>query len=347
MMLVLLLGVMVIGLSCAPAAAPAPAKAPEKAPAAAPEKAPAAAPAKRPIKLDLAYILAPVLPSGQQFKWFAEEVTKQSGGNLNVVFHGGTISTKELEIMDMVKTGAIAMGSPSGASATVFPELDALLMPYLFRDYDHVYKTLYGPIGNDLAKQIWDKYNLKVILWYDYGFRNFWNSKRPITKPEDLKGLKMRVQQGAVYADTVNALGASAVPMAWGEVIPAVQQGVMDGADLPVVNIYALKIYEIVKYASITHHNFTPTLIVMNGKIWSSLIPDEQQRLLGIARETSERIRGEMEGADKNVRQLLEPKGMIVNEADQAAFKEIVKAKVWPPYLAKHKALIEQVEAVK
>jgi Bacterial extracellular solute-binding protein, family 7 len=79
-------------------------------------------------------------------------------------------------------------------------------------------------------------------IGFKYGFRHFWNNRKPINSPADLKGLKMRVQQGRVFADTVNGLGASAVPMPWGEVVPAAQQGVIDGADLPIYNINALKV---------------------------------------------------------------------------------------------------------
>jgi TRAP-type C4-dicarboxylate transport system substrate-binding protein len=89
---------------------------------------------------------------------------------------------------------------------------------------------------------------VKVIFFYDYGFRHFWNNSAH-HHAADLKGLKMRVQQGRVFADTVNGLGRQRGPMPWGEVIPAAQQGVIDGADLPIVNINALKAYEVAKYA--------------------------------------------------------------------------------------------------
>ncbi len=226
-------------------------------------------------KLDFAYILAPPESGAVAFKWMAEEVTKRSNGALQMVFHGGTLLNKELEIMDAVKSGNVAIGSPSGAASTVFPELGVFLVPYLVRDYTHAYKMFNGDIGKSLDEQFQKKYKLKILLFFDYGFRHFWNGKRPITKPDDLKGLKMRVQQGKVFADTVNGLGANAVPMSWSEVIPAAQQGVIDGADLPIVNINALKIYEVSKYASMTFHNYGPSLVVMNLDIWKSLTPEQ------------------------------------------------------------------------
>ena len=194
-------------------------------------------------KLVFPHLTAPPESSAVGFKWMAEELTRRSGGGLEVVFHGGTLLNKELEIMDAVKSGNVAIGTPLGAASTVFPEMGVFLTPYLVRDYSHAYAMFNGQIGKELDEKFQQKYKLKILFFYDYGFRHFWNNKRPINTPADLKGLKMRVQQGRVFADTVNGLGASEVPMPWGEVIPAAQQGVIDGADLPVVNINALKVY--------------------------------------------------------------------------------------------------------
>src|SRR5436190_17761471 len=242
-------------------------------------------------KLDFAFILAPPESSAVGFKWMAEEVTKRSGGNLNVVFHGGTLLGKELEIMDAVKSGNVALGAPAGAACTVFPEMCVFLTPYLVRDYDHAYAMFNGEIGRKLDETFQQKYKVKIIYFYDYGFRHFWNNRKPINTPADLKGLKMRVQQGRVFADTVNRLGASAVPMPLGEVAPAAQQGVIDGADLPIVNINALKIYEVSKYTSRTYHNYGPSLLVMNLDAWRNLTPEQQRLLTEVALEAQKRIR--------------------------------------------------------
>src|SRR2546429_3147972 len=233
----------------------------------------------KPQKLDFAYILAPPESGAVAFMWMAEEVTRRSHATLTVVFHGGTLLNKELEIMDAVKSGNVAIGSPSGAASTVFPELGVFLVPYLVRDYAHAYKMFNGEIGRNLDEQFQRKYRLKILLFFDYGFRHFWNNKRPIARPDDLKGLKLRVQQGKGFADTVNGLGANAVPMSWSEVVPAAQQCVIDGADLPIVNINALKIYEVSMYASMTFHNYRPSLVVIHLDSWDSLVADAQRQL--------------------------------------------------------------------
>jgi tripartite ATP-independent transporter DctP family solute receptor len=300
-------------------------------------------------KLDFAFILAPPESSATGFKWMAEEVTKRSGGSINMVFHGGTLLSKELEIMDAVKSGNVAVGSPAGAACTVFPEMCVFLTPYLVRDYHHAYTMFNGEIGKKLDETFQHKYRLKTVFFYDYGFRHFWNNKKPINTPADLKGLKMRVQQGRVFADTVNGLGASAVPMAWGEVIPAAQQGVIDGADLPIVNINALKIYEVSKYASLTFHNYGPTLVVMNLAIWQGLPSDQQKLILDVGRETQAKIREATESVDNfaKAKEILEAKGMKVNAADVASFRRVAEEKIWPGYKQQYGELWDKIVATK
>src|SRR5438094_8505374 len=147
-----------------------------------------------------------------------------------------------------------------------------------------------GEIGKNLDETFQKKYKVKIIYFYDYGFRHFWNNRKPITSPAALQGLKMRVQQGRVFADTVNGLGASAVPMPWGEVISAAQQGVIDGADLPIYNINALKVYEVSKYVSMTFHNYGPTLLVMNLDAWKGLTPEQQKLVMEVGREAQKQV---------------------------------------------------------
>jgi tripartite ATP-independent transporter DctP family solute receptor len=307
---------------------------------------PAAGQAKPGVKkLDLPHVTAPPESSAVGFKWMCEELTRRSGGALNVVFHGGTLLTKELEIMDAVKSGNVAIGNPAGAACTVFPEMCVFLTPYLVRDYNHAYAMFNGEIGRNLDEIFQKKYKVKVLFFYDYGFRHFWNNRRPIATPADLKGLKMRVQQGRVFADTVNGLGASAVPMPWGEVIPAAQQGVIDGADLPVVNINALKAYEVAKYASMTYHNYGPTVLVINLDIWRGLTPEQQKLFLEVGRETQAKIREATETVDsfQKAREILEPKGMKVNQADVASFRKVAEEKIWPQYRQQYAEMWDKI----
>ena len=311
-------------------------------------KAPAFAQAT-PKKLVFAHVTPPPESSAVAFAAMAEEVTKRSNGELLMEFHGGTLLTKELEIINAVKAGNIAMGDPGGAAATVFPEMGVFLVPYLIASYDQAYKMFNGQVGDRLDQQFQDKYKLKVLFFYDYGFRHFWNTKRPINEPKDLRGLKMRVQQAKVFADTINGLGGVAVPMAWGEVIPAAQSGVIDGADLPIVNILALKAYEVSKYCSMTFHNYGPTAAVINLDIWNGLTAVQQKLLQEASRTAQATVRQLTESVDNlaKAKELLEPKGMTVNPADVEAFRRVAQEKVWPAYKQQFPELWEEIVATK
>src|SRR6201998_3181780 len=194
--------------------------------------APARAPVfaqSQPKKLVFAHINAVPESAAVAFDWMAKELAGRSNGELEVQFFGKTLIPQELEIMNAVKSGSVAMGSPAGAAATVFPEMGAFLVPYLVKDYASAYAMFNGRIGDKLSGEIEDKYKLKVLCYFDYGFRHFWTAKKPIVEPKDLRGAKIRVQQAKIFGDTINGLGGSAVPMAYGEGVTAGKQGGSDG----------------------------------------------------------------------------------------------------------------------
>src|SRR5436305_14569327 len=311
-------------------------------------KAPAFAQAT-PKRLSFAHVTPPPESSAVAFEGMAIEVTERSNGELAMEFHGGTLLRKELEIINAVKAGNIAMGDPGGAGATVLPEMGAFLVPSLIASYDQAYKMFNGAVGDRLDKQFQDKYKLKVLFFYDYGFRHFWNSKRPIAEPKDLRGLKMRVQQAKVFADTINGLGGVAVPMAWGEVIPAAQQGVIDGADLPIVNILALKAYEVSKYCSMTYHHYGTTCAVINLDLWNGLTEAQRKLLQETSRTGKAQASQLTESADKpeKAQDLRQTKGMTVNTANVDAFRKLAQEKVWPAYKQQFPELWEEIVATK
>ena len=300
-------------------------------------------------KLVMAHLNAIPESAAVAFDWQAAEVRKRSNGELDMQFFGSTLISKELEIMNAVKSGNIAMGNPGGAAATVFPEMGVFLVPYLVQSYAHAYKMFNGAIGDQLDKQFQEKYKLKVMCFYDYGFRHFWTAKKPIIEPKDLRGAKIRVQQAKVFGDTINGLGGNAVPMAWGEVISAAKSGVIDGGDLPIVNQIALKIYEVSKYCSMSFHNYGPTLNTMNLATWESLSPDQKKLMLDTSREAQQKIRDITESVDNfaAAKKELEPKGMTVVESKVDEFRKVAIAKVWPAYKQQYSGLWEQIEGVK
>lgn len=302
-----------------------------------------------PKKLVFAHINPKPESAAVAFDWFAKQVTEKSNGALVVDFQGATLLSKEVEIMNAVKAGNIAIGNPAGASATVFPEMGVFLVPYLISSYDQSYRLLNGDVGAKMDKTFQDKYGVKVLCFFDYGFRHFFTSRKPINEPRDLRGMKLRVQLAKVYADTVNGLGGVAVPMPWAEVITAAQQGVIDGADLPVVNMAPLKAYDVSKYFSMTYHNYTPTVNVMNLQAWNGLTPEQRKLVADTSMEAQAMIRHATESVDTlaAAKEQLEPHGMIVNQADIAAFKKAAQEKIWPSYHKQNPELWDLIVATK
>jgi tripartite ATP-independent transporter DctP family solute receptor len=300
-------------------------------------------------KLVMAHINAVPESAAVAFDWQAGEVRKRSGGELDMQFFGSTLMSKELDIMNAVKSGNIAMGNPAGAAATVFPEMGVFLVPYLVQSYEQAYKMFNGKIGDSLDKQFQEKYKLKTMCFFDYGFRHFWTSKKGIKEPKDLRGAKIRVQQAKVFGDTINGLGGNAVPMAWGEVISAAKSGVIDGGDLPIVNMLALKIYEVSKYCSMTFHNYGPTLNTMNLAVWEALTDPQKKLMLDTSREAQEMIRKSTESVDNfaAAKKELEPKGMTVVEGNVEEFKKVAQQKIWPAYKSQFGAMWDEIEGVK
>lgn len=300
-------------------------------------------------KLVMAHLNAIPESAAIAFDWQAAEVRKRSNGELDMQFFGGTLLSKELEIMNAVKAGNIQMGDPAGAAATVFPEMGVFLVPYLVQSYDQAYKMFNGKIGDTLDQQFQEKYKLKTLCFFDYGFRHFWTSKKAIVEPKDLRGAKIRVQQAKVFGDTISGLGGSAVPMAWGEVITAAKQGVIDGGDLPIVNMKALKIYEVSKYASMTYHNYGPTNAVMNLEIWNGLSAEHKKLMLDVSRAAQEKIREATESVDNfaKAKAELEPLGMTVVEAKVDEFRKVAQEKIWPAYKSQYGALWDDIESFK
>src|SRR5204863_1871593 len=303
----------------------------------------------QPKKLVFAHVIAAPESAAINFEWMAKEVNARSKGALDLQFFGEPLIPQELEVMNAVKSGSIAIGSPSGAAATVFPEMGAFLVPYLVRDYAHAYAMFNGAIGDKLDREIQDKYKLKVLCFYDFGFRHFWTAKKPIIEPKDLRGAKIRVQQAKVFGDMINGLGGNAVPMAWGEVISAAKSGVIDGGDLPIVNQIALKIYEVSKFCSMTFHNYGPTLNTMNLATWESLSPAHKKLMIDTSREAQDKIRQLTESVDNfaAAKKELEPKGMTVVESKVEDFRKLAMAKIWPAYKSQFGGLWEQIEGVK
>ncbi|MEK8028479.1 TRAP transporter substrate-binding protein [Pseudaquabacterium rugosum] len=216
---------------------------------------------------------------------FAEQVKARSGGLLKVrIFGGGTLGG-DLPVLSSLQGGTIEMtllnASLLQGNVKEFAVFD---FPFLFANEKEADAVVDGPVGRKLLDLLPAK-GLVGLAYWELGFRNMHNSKRAITRWEDLAGLKMRVIQTPIYLDLLNTLGANAVPLPFPELYTALEQKAMDGATNPPITMKVQKFDEVQKFYSVTHHMYNPQTLLMSGKTWAALSADEQKILVDAARE--------------------------------------------------------------
>lgn len=262
---------------------------------------------------------------------FAELVAAKSGGKLQVkLFPGGTLGG-DVQTVSALQGGTVEMtvlnAGILGAQAKEFEIFD---FPFLFANVQEVDAVTDGPFGQKLLGKLGDK-GLVGLAYWDLGFRNVTNSKRPITKVEDIAGLKLRVIQSPIYIDMFTALGANATPMPFPEVYPALEQKAIDGQENPFTVIRANKFAEVQKNLAITRHVYNPQALIFSKKFWDTLSAAEKKVLTDAAAEaTVYQRKVSRDQADEALADLKKA-GMQVTEfspAEQQRFRDKVKAVV-------------------
>ncbi|MCX7152602.1 MAG: TRAP transporter substrate-binding protein [Betaproteobacteria bacterium] len=226
---------------------------------------------------------------------------------------------------------AVVEGMQLGAGATIHvggtaihnnfnKRMGVLDLPFMWRNYDHAHKVLDGKVGETLAAEH-EKLGLKILGWQDsWGYRNVVTTKKEVKTPADLKGLKIRTIQTPTYVAALNAMGASATPMAFGEVYTSLQTGVLDGFEHSSAVVFTGKYYEVAKYITLTEHLFGPTATVMSKKEWDSYTDKEKQVVAAAAKLAQDVNRSLSVQRDAESMEKLKAKGMVVNKIDKTVF---------------------------
>lgn len=283
----------------------------------------AATAAAEPVEIKLGHVGEPGSLFDQTSQEFAKRANEKLGDKAHVVVYGSSQLGSDSELLKKLKLGTVDLALPSTVMTTVAPEFGLFEMPYLVKDRDHAVKIRDAVIEPVLVPIARDK-GYEIIAVWENGFRQITNNSRPINKPEDLKGIKLRVPKGVWRVRMFQAYGATPSPMALSEVFVALQTGVMDGQENPLAQIYPSRFQEVQKYLSMTGHVYTPAYLTA-GRSWSKLPPDVQKVLAEtavemqpVALEIAARLDDELLGKLKEA-------GMQVNEVDKAAFIEASK----------------------
>jgi len=216
---------------------------------------------------------------------FAELLDKKSGGTIQLqIFPNGQIGGNR-EMIESMQVGALDMALPALPALGGFTDKTKVFdLFYLFDDNKQAEKVLDGPVGQEVAKAV-EAANIKIISWWTQGFRET-TANREIRKPADLKGLKIRVMENPLHIEAWNTLGASAIPMAFSEVLTSLQQGVLDAQENPYQNIVNSGFHTVQKFIIETHHLYGPLPVVVSKIVWDKLTAEQQKIILEAAEET-------------------------------------------------------------
>ena len=277
-------------------------------------------------KLKWAHVYETSEPFHKYSVWAAEEIKKRTNGKYEVqVFPASTLG-KEADINQGLTLGSVDI-ILSGASfaGNTYKPLAVSYFPFIFRDADHLLKYAQSDVFKELAKGYDDKSGNHITALNYYGARHVTSSAaRPVAKPEDMKGLKIRVPDAPAYLAFPKALGANATPIAFAEVYLALQNGTVDAQENPLPTIEAKKFYEVQKNISLTGHIIDSLLTITSGQLWGKLSADEKKIFSDVMQEAAEKTGREIIASEVRLAEEFKKKGNNVITVDKAAFREAV-----------------------
>lgn len=258
---------------------------------------------------------------------FKAEVEANSGGEIAVdVFPNGQLGSIR-EMVEGIQMGTIDVATAaSSVLANFSPKVGVYDLPFLLDGYEHAYRTLDGAVGAELNADLAAN-NIKVLGWWPLGFRNMTtNGKKEIHTVDDLQGIRIRVMASKIYQEMFRPLGIDPVPMGWGEVFTALQQGVVDGQENPYINILDANIFEVNNTIVVTQHTFSPAGLLMSGTLFESLTDAQKKVVTDAAKAATEVARQECEARNAHAKEVLETeKGMKIIAMDKAPLREKTK----------------------
>lgn len=299
------------------------------------------------IKLGNVQATADIVQTG--LKKFADLVGERTKGQIQVqIFPASQLGTEQ-ELLEGVQLGTVHMFEGSTGSVGRFlPDLEAFAAPYVWRDVDHMLKTVRGPVGQGLAERLVKAKGMRVLdFGWLFGNRYLTTKAKAIYKPEDLKGMKVRVQPTAIYLETIKAMGANPTTMDFKEVYLGLQSGVIDGQENPPFVIYNNKFFEVQKYVMLTAHITQNQAVVINEKFYQGLSPESRKILTEAAIEAGNFQNDLVLKSEKADLDRLKEKGMTIVQPDVQAFRQATKdvykkvADKWEP------RLYERIQEVK
>jgi tripartite ATP-independent transporter DctP family solute receptor len=250
---------------------------------------------------------------------FAKRANEKLGASAKVVVFGSSQLGGDKELLQKLKLGTVDIALPSTVMSSEADLFGVFEMPYLVKDRNHM-KRIENEVFWKMIEPAAEAKGLKVIAVWENGYRHITNSKRPITTPADLQGIKLRVPEGKWRVKMFQAYGANPSPMKFSEVFTALQTGVMDGQENPLTQIYSAKFQEVQKYLSLTGHVYTPAYVTVGAKKWATLPANVRETLEAIAKETQSFVYARAAKDDDELLGKIKAAGVQVNTPNKDAF---------------------------
>lgn len=265
------------------------------------------------IKLGWTSTDGPQDPYAVGARTFKAQVEKATNGKLEVGLYPNRQLGDEKPLTEGMRLGTVDAGIITNAVlAQIEPSLQLNDMPFLFADEKKARAMLDGPVGQKLGANL-EKKGVKLLAWMEGGFRNMINNIRPVSKPDDVSGVKFRVMQNPVYISMFSSLGGNAIPMAWSDTLTAIQQGTIDGLEIPLAIIDQTKMFEVTKFLSITNHTYSAIGLVMSKRTFDRLPDDIKKAVLEVAPTSAKAQREAASATADEILGRLEKSGMKVN----------------------------------
>ena len=281
-------------------------------------------------------------------KYMSDIIKQKTGGKHSIKVYTGTALGGEKDTIEQTKIGALDFVRINVAPMNnICPETMVPTMPFLFRSKEHMRKVLDGPVGDEILKACAAQ-GFVGLAFYDSGSRSLYTVKKPVKSLADAKGLKIRVQQSDLWVSLLQAMGANATPMPYGEVYTALKTGLVDGAENNWPSYDTSKHHEVAKFYSQTEHSMAPEMLLMSKKIWDALTPDEQKIFQAAAKESVPYMRKLWDEKEKKSYDLVVKAGAQVIEVDKKSFQDAMKP-VYDKFIvdAKLKDMVKRVQETK
>jgi tripartite ATP-independent transporter DctP family solute receptor len=287
-------------------------------------------------------------PTVQAVRHMGEELSKATNGKHSIRVFSKSALGNEKDTIEQTKLGAIAMTRVNVApmnnicASTMVPT-----MPFLFRSTEHMRKVLDGAIGEEILKDC-EAQGFVGLAFYDSGARSIYTVKKPIKTLADTKGLKVRVQQSDLWVSLLEAMGANATPMPFGEVYTALKTGLVDAAENNYPSYESSRHFEVAKYYNKTEHSMAPEILLFSKKVWDTLPADEQKQIRAAAKESVTYMRKLWDERETKSLAIVKAGGAEIVEIDKAAFQAAMKP-VYDKFLKDPKLqdMVKRINAVR